>query len=400
MRAAVDRSAENKLYGLDHLRALAITLVFLFHYQSFFKHSDWMESVASFGWVGVDLFFVLSGYLIAAQLFSRVDSGKSISVKEFYLKRFFRIIPAYLFVVLIYFSLPSLREKEALPPLWRFLTFTQNFGLNPKDFGTFSHAWSLCVEEQFYLLLPLTILVCLYFKVGKRSMYLIAALFIFGFVSRVISWNSFVQPGIASGTFRLPYYKWVYYPTYNRLDGLLVGIGVAGLFQFYPQIKNRIGAYGNRLLLIGLALLTGAYFLCQDQFSFAASVFGFPVVSIGFGCVVAGAVLPSSFLYKYKSVFTFNIAALSYSIYLSHKMTIHVMQQQSGTLGIAATGTLMLVLCMLASWVVALLLRMLIEKPFLKLRDIVLKRNRIPRTTTISPIPEVIAINTKEKMQQ
>jgi peptidoglycan/LPS O-acetylase OafA/YrhL len=138
MRSAIETdSTETKLFGLDHLRALAIILVFFFHYQVAFKHPAWTETIGSFGWVGVDLFFVLSGYLIAAQLFNKVSEGKKISLKEFYIKRFFRIIPAYLLVVAVYFSLPSFREKEALPPLWRFLTFTQNFGLDPKTSALF-----------------------------------------------------------------------------------------------------------------------------------------------------------------------------------------------------------------------------------------------------------------------
>src|ERR1700761_1253059 len=89
---ATDR---HKLAGLDHLRALAISLVFLFHYR-LFGHPEWISRVSGFGWTGVDLFFVLSGFLIAGQLFARIANGKSISYKEYFLKRVFRILPAYL----------------------------------------------------------------------------------------------------------------------------------------------------------------------------------------------------------------------------------------------------------------------------------------------------------------
>src|SRR5579871_5670315 len=90
---------DKKLYGLDHLRALAITLVLLFHYQ-IFSHPKWIEAAGKFGWTGVDLFFVLSGYLIASQLFFAIAKGNQISFPEFFLKRFFRIIPAYIVVVI------------------------------------------------------------------------------------------------------------------------------------------------------------------------------------------------------------------------------------------------------------------------------------------------------------
>src|ERR1043166_4950156 len=115
--------------ALDHLRALAITLVFIYHYR-LFPHPEWVDTIGSFGWTGVDLFFVLSGYLIAGQLFSQVHQYGRISLGDFYLKRFFRIIPAYLAVVAVYFSIPTFREVEALAPLWKFLTFTQNLGLD------------------------------------------------------------------------------------------------------------------------------------------------------------------------------------------------------------------------------------------------------------------------------
>src|SRR5664279_3269563 len=101
----------NKLFGLDHLRALAIIFVFLFHYGRLFPHPGWTNSISQFGWTGVDLFFVLSGYLISSQLFEKMQEEKKLSFWEFFLKRFFRIIPAYLVVVALYFLFPSARER-------------------------------------------------------------------------------------------------------------------------------------------------------------------------------------------------------------------------------------------------------------------------------------------------
>src|ERR1700742_650509 len=108
---------KHKLLGLDHLRAFAITYVVLFHYQ-FFGHPDWVKSIASFGWSGVDLFFVLSGFLISGQLFATIAKGRKISLSEFFIKRFFRIIPPFLVVFAVYFIFPSAREWVHPSPAW------------------------------------------------------------------------------------------------------------------------------------------------------------------------------------------------------------------------------------------------------------------------------------------
>src|SRR5882757_8548587 len=105
---SINSTGNNKLAGLDHLRTVAISLVFLYHYR-IFQHPEWIEHAGSFGWTGVDLFFVLSGYLIAGQLFSRVAQGKGLAMGEFYFKRAFRILPAYLVIVALYFCLPVFR---------------------------------------------------------------------------------------------------------------------------------------------------------------------------------------------------------------------------------------------------------------------------------------------------
>jgi peptidoglycan/LPS O-acetylase OafA/YrhL len=88
--------SESKFYGLDHLRAIAIIFVFLYHYRiPIFGPPEWVKDYAKFGWTGVDLFFVLSGFLISSQLFSQINSNEKISFRTFFVKRFFRIIPAY-----------------------------------------------------------------------------------------------------------------------------------------------------------------------------------------------------------------------------------------------------------------------------------------------------------------
>ncbi|WP_130733939.1 acyltransferase [Flavobacterium sp. J27] len=369
----MDKNIQQKFYGLDHLRAIAIILVFFFHY---FIISDgqpeWLPNVASFGWTGVDLFFVLSGFLISSQLFVQIKQGQNISFKIFFLKRFFRIVPAFLVTVGIYFCFPFFREKEALPPLWKFLTFTQNLGLNLKDFGTFSHAWSLCVEEHFYLFLPIILLVLQKLNWFSKSFWILITLFIFGFAIRIYSFENLYLPKINDEISWMYWYKFVYYPTYNRLDGLLVGVAIAGVYIFLPELWNRISKYGNLLFIVSLLILASAYFLCNDQMTFNASIFGFPIIAIGFGSIVMSVISPTNFLFKCKSKITTFIATISYAIYLTHKGVIHTTHQLLADFKIDTN--LMLLICIITCISFAYLLHLTIEEPFMKLRNRIINK--------------------------
>jgi peptidoglycan/LPS O-acetylase OafA/YrhL len=362
----------HKLHGLDHLRTLAITFVFIFHYGYIFQSPHWVTALGKFGWTGVDLFFVLSGYLIASQLFEKIARTNHISLRSFFIKRFFRIIPAYLTVVAIYFCIPFARERGTPAPLWKYLTFTQNIGLDLSTQGAFSHAWSLCIEEQFYLLLPFTLAAFLFFKIFRKGFWLLIILFLTGFVIRFFLYQYFIKPNSEADNFGIIWHTIIYYPTWCRLDGLLTGIGIAALLTFKTQWKEKISKYGNLIFMISIAILAFAFYICFDEESFVASVYGFPVVSVGYGAMVLAAITPSCFLFKINSTVTANIASLSYAIYLLHKIIIHIMQLEFSKFGIAANGTLMFALCMIFSIAGAWLMNIMIEKPFLRWRKKIL----------------------------
>ncbi len=366
----------DKLVGLDHLRAFAIFYVFLFHYSILFPSPEWLASIGKFGWTGVDLFFVLSGYLISSQLFVKIHQKRTISFREFFLKRFFRIIPAYVVVVALYFLFPVLREREPLAPLWKYLTFTHNLGLDLRTQRTFSHAWSLCIEEQFYLFLPLILIGLIYFNSMRKGVMILLFFFIAGLSARLYAWYAFVEPAINDDNLWIIWYKWIYYPTYSRLDGLLVGVSIAAVFQFMPKLKKILQQYGSYCLMAGIGVLIGAYFLCEDQVSFKASIFGFPLISVGYGFILIGAISPECFLSHFQSRITANIATLSYALYLTHKIVIHVSQEELSKADIPKESVWMFLLCMLISVIGALILNKLVERPFLRLRDRVLKNNQ------------------------
>ena len=378
-------SDKHKLLGLDHLRALAITYVLLFHYQ-LFGHPAWVNKIGGFGWTGVDLFFVLSGFLIAGQLFNTIKKGKAIDMREFFAKRFFRIIPPYLVVLLLYIAIPFLREREHMAPLWKYLTFTLNFGLDLKTTGTFTHAWSLCVEEQFYLILPLTFWLLNHFKAGKAAIYILAGLFIAGFMIRYAGWHYFAEPHLSEDDFGALWHRIIYYPTYNRLDGLLIGVSIAGAYTFYPHIKEIVNRYNHLLMLLGLVILIAAYFVCSPGDSLISTVWGFPLVSLGYGLILATIVCPSNFLYRRQSVITAQLATLSYSIYLSHKLVIHLTQSLLQKAGIDNNSNLMMLCCLLSTIACALILRYTIEKPSLKIRDKLLQRWRHSKVHALAEV--------------
>src|SRR5580658_8880476 len=120
-------SAPSRLPGLGLLRAVAIGWVMLTHGGMFGLIGDdnWF---AGYGWMGVDLFFALSGYLIAGQLLRPWARGAAPDYPRFFARRLLRTLPAYLAVVALYFLFPVLQDRDQILPLWRFLTFTLNVG--------------------------------------------------------------------------------------------------------------------------------------------------------------------------------------------------------------------------------------------------------------------------------
>ena len=143
--------------------------------------------------------------------------------------------------------------------------------------------------------------------------------------------------------------------TYCRLDGLLTGVSIAALFVFKPGIRQRLQQYGNLLFLVSLLVLTGAYFLCQEESSFNASIFGFPLVSVGYGLIVMAAASPDCFLYRYNNPVIARIAVLSYALYLTHKIIIHITQEQLVQMSIDKDSNLMFLLCILTSILLSLI---------------------------------------------
>jgi peptidoglycan/LPS O-acetylase OafA/YrhL len=222
-----------------------------------------------------------------------------------------------------------------------------------------------------------------YFKVGKKAIYLVAVLLIMGFIFRLFCWNKFIVPAVDSDMFGVMWYKWIYYPTFNRLDAILVGICIACISTYFSSLKIRLEQYSGLILATGLVLLTTAWFLCADPYTFTASIFGFPLIALGYGFMVLTGTHSHGLLNKYASRITSVIAALSYSIYLTHKAAIHFAQGLGEKFGMETNSTAMFFLCTLISIAMAVVLRIGIELPFLKIRKFLLAKRK---TTAYSPV--------------
>ncbi len=316
----------SRLNGLDTLRAIAIVSVMIYHLQDDLPHT--LEPIAKLGWMGVDLFFVLSGFLIGTQLLKPYAQGGTLGFKEFYTRRAYRILPAYLTVLLLYFVVPAWREAPGLAPAWKFLTFTWNLLLNFPAERAFSHAWSLCVEEHFYLLLPVLIIWQMRKPATWKTISLLTGVVLFGLALR--SWELFHVIGVSGLSDQQAgalFMKRIYYLTFSRLDGLVAGVALAILRIFRPQWWARVSGRGNVLLILGLFVSGAAIWMFRGDYPSSDDplgvLFGFPLLALGFGFLVASGLCPGS-LMQVRVPGAAGLATLAYSLYLTHKEVAHL----------------------------------------------------------------------------
>lgn len=363
------------------MRAIAILWVMLWHMHFVLRPGVW-SGAGNYGWMGVDLFFVLSGYLIGSQLLRPYTRGSRPSIGGFYMRRAFRVLPAYLTVLLFYFAIPAFREAPGLSPAWQFLTFTENFRIDYLHDQAFSHVWSLCVEEHFYLVLPLLILLLMRRPTFGKAIAVTLGILCFGIAIRAYIYIHQVQVfSREDDAFALAYVEKIYFPTHARLDGLLVGVTLATIRTFRPTWWQRAMSHGYLLLVSGLALCACAMWLFSDRLSFSASVIGFPLLAIGLGLLIASSIAPSSPLSKVRGFAL--IAALAYSTYLTHKEVIHFVREHLPRL-VESRGWLALTAYFAFSFLVAFVLYLAIERPFLRLRERISSRVVTPVENTVT----------------
>ena len=364
LRLAVDPRFQDRERqpGLDLLRALAIIVVVIYHAALFgFKLPG---RVDRFGWIGVDLFFVLSGYLIGGQLLAPFARDQRINLGRFFARRALRIMPAYFAVLAIYFLLPSWREyPEMSQPLWKFLLSIQNVALHG---GTaFSHAWSLAVEDQFYLCLPF---ILLFVNRWPRSAIIIPCVIVFGgiLLRTFLAWQN---PAADFGVSFRGFQAWIYYPTWTRLDPLVFGVALAAIEKFRLQWWKGLMNCARWLWLPGVALIAFGLYLGEgDYLSVAACIWQFPLIALGMAALLICALSPRLPFRRVAIPGAAFIASIAYSAYLIQKLVMHVVGQFCFEHSIALTSVSALVLVEICVYAAAFILFLLIERPFLQLR--------------------------------
>lgn len=239
----------NKIPELDGLRAIAVLPVIALH----FSYLKWVVG----GYLGVDLFFVLSGFLITSLLIAEERAGK-VSLRSFYARRALRILPPLVATILLALALDLTGVRGALATLF----FASNM-VESRTLGGLLHTWSLAVEEHFYVAWPL-----LFIVLGHRR-------------PRFLAWTILLV--LAVRIVLLSMKMDVYTPTYTRADSLAVGCLAAVLYASSPP---RLGAWVGPAALGAVA----ACFLFVPWMDFLMQSFGFTLFAIACAAVIVACI--------------------------------------------------------------------------------------------------------------
>jgi peptidoglycan/LPS O-acetylase OafA/YrhL len=372
-------SASPSLPGLDLLRAIAIVWVMLFHSFLVGGLGDNFAWLSRYGWMGVDIFFVLSGFLIGVQLLRQLQRNEPLRLGTFYARRAWRILPAFAVVLTVYACFPAWREEPGLQSWWQFATFTMNLLVDYTHNQAFSHAWSLCVEEHFYLVFPL---LAWWLSRNRSSANFIAVcvlLVVAGVALRSAVWLHDAQLDSSRNWF----IEDIYYPTWMRLDGLLIGVMLATLRVYRPHVWSYWQRHANSLLLAGCAVIACAFWLFRERTGLLGNSIGWPVLSLGFGLLVFSAADHHSVIGGRRIPAAGWIATISYSLYLSHKLAMHAVQGWLATFPSLPAGVIFFFYAAVIVLVGATL-HYAVERPCLRWRDRAGVGNRWDRPPLIS----------------
>jgi peptidoglycan/LPS O-acetylase OafA/YrhL len=301
-----------RIYGLDILRALAILFVVIGHGGHYLpKPLNIISGYLTFD--GVSFFFVLSGFLIGGILIKLLENNKPTirSLFNFWIRRWLRTLPNYYLILLsLFVFLPLVFYGTMSNPFRhiKYLFFLQN--LNSPQPHFFDESWSLCVEEWFYIIVPIVI----FFLVGliqmtvKKAVLLVAvSLIVISMLFRYFKYATL--PIHCYGDWDLNIRRQVF----TRLDSNMFGMVGAFMSYYYNSSWKK---YKQHFFVVGVVLLVALrFFDFFDNFGIYTCVFSFSLLSLG-----VLFLLPQLSEYKKGSGFVFRvttfISIISYSMYL------------------------------------------------------------------------------------
>jgi len=313
--------------SLDVLRGVAVLLVIGHHHPYF---PIWHRA----GGVGVDLFFVLSGFLISGLLFSEYKRSGRIDFLRFFIRRGFKIYPAYYFFL---FLLAFLRGRPTLADL----IFMQSYW--PYSWG---HTWSLSVEEHFYIALPLVLMLSMRFSRCRNFSWIPYAFPVV--LIACLAMRIALGPGASE--------RQIYNPTHLRIDALFAGVTLGWLYHF-TRVKL-IVRHRHVALVLSLLLIAPTVFV--EGHNYALYTVGLTALLLGFSLLLVWA-LNSPWLAHLKAIAT--VGKYSYSIYLWHwPIAVFFAWQWRNSL---LTFTAYLLTTLAVGWAMS----KMIEEPMLRLRE-------------------------------
>tara|TARA_B100000963_G_scaffold358694_1_gene383937 strand:- start:1819 stop:3729 length:1911 start_codon:yes stop_codon:yes gene_type:complete len=329
---------------IDGLRALAVIPVVFFHAGI---------SLFSGGYVGVDVFFVISGYLITSIILNEIEHDR-FSLTNFYERRARRILPALFFVMLVsipfsIFLLTPDNLKDYGQSLISVSVFSSNilFWQETGYFNTASelkpliHTWSLAIEEQFYILFPLFLIV--FWKYGIKVISIVL-LIVFLLSISVAHWGAFNKP--AATFFLLPTRGWE----------LLLGVFIAIFLKFKTHINGRL--INEILSLIGICLIIFAIINFDENTPFPSLYTLIP--TIGTALIILST-SNQTILYKFLSYKPFvGIGLISYSVYLWHQPVLAFARHRL----VEEPSTQIILILILISFLIGYISWKIVEKPF------------------------------------
>ena len=358
---AGSQTSSSRNLTLDVLRAVAVLLVLGRHMPRIdigVVVGDCLRLWAMGGWIGVDLFFVLSGFLVSGLLFQEYKRRQTLSVGRFLVRRGLKIYPSFYVLVLITLAVGVVQEGR-LPRSASILLevfFLQNYG-----HGLWNYTWSLAVEEHFYLLLPLVLVSLVWRRRGAADP--------FGPVPVIFLAVAGVCLGLRIlAVARTPFALYTHlFPTHLRLDSLMMGVVVAYAWHFRQAWFQRVLAPRRFwLVAVGLALLSPAFLVrLNNPWMHTVGLTGLYLGSAALLCGMLMIPLPAFSGLRVLAFF----GAHSYSIYLWHLPLRNTLLWLERTFAVDLGFWPRLSLYLAGSLLWGVVMAKIIEIPFVRLRD-------------------------------